>query len=265
MPSLTLTISYQKNIDQVFSATDLKNLYFTGIKLEDQFGNPIPQETIDFFIQAAQKELQDWLSIKLKRMAYRENRDYMYDDWTKWGYIPTTYPVEKAISLQGFVNTSLQINYSKDYLSAKSQGPDRDLYHRNIHLVPVAGSSSLINNNVLLGIAPYIGYFGNKMVPNYWSSVYVTGYDPIPKDILNAIGKLAAINLLIEVGVLVGGLPGLASKSIGIDGLSQSITTTNNSNKTGFGAKIDAYQAELQRQIPLMKSRYVGITFGVLG
>lgn len=264
MPSITFTISYKKNIDQVFSATDLKNLYFTGIKLEDQFGNPIPQETIDFMIQAAQKELQDWLSIKLKRMAYKENRDYMYDDWTKWGHIPTTYPAEKGLKLQGFVNTSLQINYSQDYLSTKAQSPDKDLYHRNIHLVPVAGSSSLINNNVLLGIAPYIGYFGNKQVPNYWEITYITGFSKVPADILNAIGKLAAINLLIEVGVLLGGLPGIASKSIGIDGLSQSITTTNSATKTGFGAKIDAYQKELERQIPLMKARYVGIIFGVL-
>ena len=105
MGSLSLTISYAKNTGLVLNASELKQLYFTGIKLEDQYQNPISNETIEFYIEAAQKELEDYLSIKLTRQAYQENRDYMFDDWIQWGYIPTTYPVVSPISLKGFLNT----------------------------------------------------------------------------------------------------------------------------------------------------------------
>jgi hypothetical protein len=267
MPSLTLTIQYAKNSSAILSSTELQQLYLTGITLEDQYGNPIDQSTIEFHIEAAQKEIQDYLSVKMMRMAYRENRDYMYDDWIKWGYMPTTYPVVTPVSLQGFLNTTLQIDYPNQWLSAKKQSPDEDLYHRNISLVPVQGASTsaIAGQTVYVGIAPLIGYWGNKNVPNYWEMIYITGFLKPPADILNMIGRMAATNLLLVIGDIIAGVPGLASKSVGIDGLSQSVTTTASSGKTTFSGRIDAWRKEMDRQLPLLKARYCGFTFGVLG
>lgn len=260
MGSLTLTISYAKNTGLVLSASELKQLYFTGIKLEDQFGNPISNETIEFYIEAAQKELADYLSIKLTRQAYQENRDYMYDDWIQWGYIPTTYPVVSPISLKGFLNTTLQIDYPAQWLSAKSQSPDEDLFARNISIVPVQGTASIASgSSIYVGLVPLSQRWGSRTVPSYWAIKYCTGFFRIPTDIMNAIGRMAAISVLALLNELISGQPGVSNKSIGIDGLSQS------SSVTGFSARIKMYQVELARQTPLLKARYVGFHFGVLG
>ena len=87
MGSLTLTISYAKNNGLVFNSTELKNLVFTGIALQDQFGNPIPEDTINFYIDAAQKEVENDLSVKMVRQAYTETKDFVQDDYVQWGYI----------------------------------------------------------------------------------------------------------------------------------------------------------------------------------
>lgn len=264
MGSLTLSIQYQKNLGTVFNSTELKTLFFSGVELRDQLGNPVPDETIDFAIESAQKEIQDLLSIKLKRMAYQEDRDFVHDDWIKWGYAPTTYPAVNALSVQGFLNTTLQIDYPTQWLKTKSQSPDEDLFHRSINLVPIAGASSqLAGNAVYVGISPYVGYFGSRMIPNYWRLKYITGFLKVPKDILNAIGKRASIDLFIALGDTILGV-GTANKSISMDGLSQSLGTTASAMYSLFSARINQYEKDLTRSIPLLKSRYTGISFGVL-
>jgi hypothetical protein len=262
MPSLTFSIQYQKNTGLVLSATELEELYFFGIPIVDQFGNKISPETITFYIEAAQKEIENYLSIKIIRQCVMESRDYYYDDWVQWGYIPSTYPVVKPLSLKGYANSSLQLEYPQQWLSSKRQTPDEDLYYRTISLVPVSGSGATIVTGVI-GLAPYVGFWGNKIVPNYWELTYITGFNKVPKDIIDAMGKLAAMNLFIILGEIVLG-PGIASKSIGIDGLSQSVSSTASAMYSAFSARIEQYTKDLERMKPAMKSRYLGIVFGVM-
>lgn len=265
MPQLTLSIQYQKNTGLVLNSTELKNLYFTGIELKDQYGNPIPEETINFYIEAAQKELADYLSIKLFPTCYSEDRDYVYDDWMQWGYVPTTYPVVKPIRLQGFLNTSLQIDYPKEWMSAKKQSPDEDLYHRSISLVPVTGGAAAVSGQPYFLQTPYSSIYGTKIIPNYWKIQFLTGFYKVPADILRAIGIFASISLFINLSDIINGAPGLAGKSIGIDGLSQSVTSTASAGKLAFAGRIDAYRKELKDTLlPNLKSRYCGFHFGTL-
>jgi len=263
MPSLTLSIVYGKNTGLVFNSTELKNLYFTGIDLKDQFGNPIPEETINFFIEAAQKEVQDLLTIKLNRTCYTETRDFVNDDYMSWGYVPTTYPVVEPVSLQGFMNTTLQINYPAQWLTAKRQVPDEDLYHRSMNLVPINGPSASYGAGTFVGILPLLGYFGNKQIPNYWAVKYLTGFNKVPTDILNYIGRLTATSILTNLQDIYLGV-GVASKSIGIDGLSQSLSTTASAMYGLFSARFNQYKNDMERQLPLLKARYCGIAFGVM-
>lgn len=258
MPQLTLNIQYQKNTGLVFNSTELSNLYFTGIPFKDQYGNPIPEETINFYIEAAQKEISDYLSIKLTRMCYQENKDYGFTDWIQWGYVPTTYPVVKPISLQGFLNTSLQIDYPLQWLSAKKQAPDEDLYHRSISLTPVTGGAVGVSGQPYFLQTPYASIYGSNLIPNYWFLKYQTGFLKIPADILRAIGMSAAISLFANLSDIIFGFPGVSSKTIGIDGLNQSATTSS-PGKLAFQGRIDLYRKELNDTLlPNLKSRYTG-------
>ncbi len=263
MGSVTFTISYQKNAGQVISASEMKALYLTGLPLTSPNGVTINDDVIDQYIKENQDGLEDLLNIKLNRMAYQEDRDFNYSDWIQWGYLSVSYPVVDPYSLQGFLNTTLQISYPKEWLSAKQQVGDVT-WQRNISLVPLQGSvSGLSGTSIYVGVSPYVGYFGNKTIPNYWKITYITGFNKVPQSIFKALSLMTKINLLALISFNVS-QPGIAGKSIGIDGLSQSVTTTANANKIAFGALADFEQTQLDKVIDTLKSNYAGIVLGSL-
>jgi len=258
MPTLTLKVKYDVNSGLVFSPEEIKSRYFLGIPVTDANGNPMSDEDINFFIEAAQTDMENFLVLKLKKQVYEENRDWDLDRWKQWGYIPATYQVVTPFRVQGFLNTTLQIDYPPEWLSSKETSGGIK-YHRTINLVPIHGSANSLSSNVVYtGIAPYVGYFGNKQIPNYWVIRYLTGWDAIPADILDAIGKLTAISIFHQLGDLIVGA-GIASKSIGIDGLSQSISTTSSATNAGYGARILGYLKDLDRVLPQLQQTYKGV------
>ena len=262
MPTLTLKIKYEVNSGLVFSPEEISSRYFLGIPITDSNGNPMSDEDMNFHIESAQTEIENFLSVKFKKQVYEENRDWDLDRWKSWGYVPTTYPVVTPYRIQGFLNTTLQIDYPPEWLSAKKVS-DGIKYHRTINLIPIHGSANSLSSNVVFtGIAPHLGYFGNKSIPNYWMVRYLTGWDVIPHDILDVIGKLTAISIFHQLGDLIVGA-GIASKSIGIDGLSQSISTTSSATNAGYGARILGYLKDLDRVLPQLQQYYKGLlTFG---
>lgn len=263
MAELVLSIKYSKNTGLVYNATELKNIYFTGIDFTDQFGNPIPEETINFYIEAAQREIENYLSLKFTIQAIKESRDYHNNDYRKFGYIPTTYPAIKAYAVKGFINTTLQINYPESQISTK-RSSDQDLYWRSINLVPINGPSTTLSSTaVFIGVTPYMGFLGNSSIPNYWEIFYKTGFCKVPADILNVIGKKASISLFANIQDIVLGV-GIASKSISADGIAQSIGTTSSAMYGLFSARINQYEKEMDITLPRLRSRYVGIQMGVL-
>lgn len=257
MAQLTLSIQYSKNRGNLYSAVELANVFFFGAPLADINGNYIPDETIDFYIQDAQQMWENLLSVKMQRMVYEETKDYSYDNWLKWGYIKTSYPVVKPLALAGFINTTLQVQYPNHWLSFKKQRPDEFTFFRKIELVPITGSaqSGSGSAHILLGVSPYIGYFGSSNVPNYWTLKYQTGFHKVPADIMMAVGKQAAIGLFTILGDIVLGTA-IASKSQSIDGLSQSVGTTASAMYSAFSARIVQYEKELKEARTLLARRY---------
>jgi len=73
------------------------------------------------------------------------------------------------------------------------------------------------------------------------------------------IGKLAAIGIFNVAGDIALGQSALASYSLSIDGLSQSISTTNSATNAAFGARIINYQKEIKDSLSKLKTYYRGI------
>lgn len=259
---LEFTISYSKNEGLVLSPLELKELFLFGINFTDpNTGYQIPTDTFKFAIQAAQEETEKYLGIKLKKQIIAEDKDFISDDWKAWGYIKTTYPVVAAHALEGFINTVRQIQYPTEWISVRHTN-DGEMYYRQIHLVPSGSTSGVTYSVVYNGIVPHLGFMGNRIIPNYWHMVYTTGFDTIPANLINFIGKLAAINLLYIAGELILGL-GLSNKTISIDGLSQSFSSTKSSQGGAFSGQIQATLKDLQLMLPKLEGYYKGITFGV--
>ena len=110
----------------------------------------------------------------------------------------------------------------------------------------------------------------NEEIDNYeetGSSVTkydITGFHKVPQTVIRYVALQAAIQCLIYASANITGQAGIASKSIGIDGLSQSVTSTANATKIAFGALIDSYTNEMKKLEDILEANYVGFTIGSL-
>lgn len=260
MGAITLSLKYAKNTGQSLSAAELKSLFFTGIRLADQDGNPISTDSLNFYIQAADVEVANQLMVKLFRVAYREDRDFMFDDFVQFGYLPTSFMVSKPLALEGLVNTTLQLTMPPEWLAYKKQANAEDCYYRQLHLVAISGAVASYSGSYLIGWAQSLGLFSLRQIPNYWRVSYLTGFQRVPLDILRYIGSIVTVRVLEFLNDIVTGIPGnVTSKSIGIDGLSQSVSVG------GYFKRIESMRKENERTGDLLRTRYRGYILGVLG
>lgn len=260
MPKVTYSILSSKN-DSPISPSELVDRYFFGIPVKDQSGNIMSEQSLSFYITAAMQSVEGWLNLKLKKQVVEESLSYHINDYKSWGFIPTTFPVLKVHALAGFIGKIQQVVYPPEWLSSK-QSNDPTGYHRAVYMVPVSGSANH-SSVVYSGVAPHLGWFGQQTIPNYWTIKYCTSFEQVPDDILDFIGKLAAINVFHQLGDIILGA-GIASQSIGIDGLSQSISTTSSATNAGYGARITGYIADLKMAKNDLKQKYDGMVLGIL-
>lgn len=262
MPKISLEIKYNKNRDLILSPEEIREIYMWGVQTRDQNGNEIPDSVVEFYIKAAQDEISHYLNLKLKKQVIEESLDFSGNDWRKWGYIKCTYPVRCPLKLEGYLNTIKQITYPVEWLSTRKINNEPELYHRNLYIVPAGTGVATSNAVAYSGIIPQLGLVDARSIPNYWTVRYVTGFDEVPKDIVNVIGKMAAINVFHISGDLILGA-GIASFSLGLDGLSQSISSTSSATNAGYGARIIGYGNDIKRQLPQLRDYYRGFSFGV--
>lgn len=260
MPKIVYKLKSRKNDGLAMSPSELLNLYFFGVPIKSQDGKFLSQNEVAFYISAATDEVEGYLNIKLNKQVIAERLNYSRSDFREWGFLPASFPVVEVFALEGFINTTKQVEYPKEWLSIKEINVE-GLADRSVNLVP-AGNTGATNSVVFSGITPHAGLYTSMIIPNYWQLKYCTGFNKIPADILNMVGKLAAINLFHIQGDLILGA-GIASQSIGIDGLSQSISTTSSATNAGYGARIIGYLNDLKIAKPLLKAKYDGFRLTV--
>ena len=259
MPTtIDLDVQYKKAEWLALNPSELKELYFYGIKIQDKYGNEMSEETYRSKILEAQKEVESMFSLKLAPQIIQEDISFYRDEFESFGFIRTSYPVVVPFNLDGYLGQVKQISYPFEWLSSKIHS-DGECWNRQIYLVPnqnAARTGTLVYN----GIVPYLGILGYTTLPNYWTVRYGTGYQKLPYDLLGLIGKLAAVKLFIIAGDLVLN-PGIGSQSLGIDGLSQSASISAGS---AFQNRIKNYLEEVKTSSSVMRSKYKGITLGSL-
>lgn len=256
MPVLTLKSKYKVNSDLLLSPEELKDIYLFGVPVKDRNDGIISNSSFEFYIQSAQEQLQNYLNLLFKKQVYKETLQFVAEDYYNWSYLRLTYPVVCPMLLEGFLNTTKQTTYPKDWLSSRKTS-DGILYHRNLYIVPAGNASALTQQQLFTGMLPNLSYLGLARIPNYWEVTYTTGFDKVPHDIIDAVGKLAAINIFRISGDLVIS-PGISSFSLGIDGLSQSMSAK------AYDVRIKAMLDDLNnRLLPQLKDYYKGYIFGV--
>lgn len=260
MPNLNYTLPYQINSNLAISANELRDIYLFGINFTDEFGNPYSDQNLEYHILNAQESLEDLLNIKFKPQVIQETLNYDMRRYGQWCYLRTSYPVRKGFSLKGYVGTTSQINYPASWLTSRRTN-DPIGWERQLNLVP-SGQDSVSFSEQAIFSTSYMGaFYGSTDIPEYFEVTYTTGFDVLPRDILDTVGKIASIGALNVMGDIGSLGSGIASKSISIDGLSQSQSSTASATSAANTARILQYKKELDSELKDLKGKYRGIGF----
>jgi|GEM_PF-5144092 len=253
MGSFAFTIRTATPSTPVLGAPEFRRDFLTGLahtRLSDQ--------AIRGWLLAAERTVENLLGIKISRQLVTEDLDQWIDE-TSFFYLRTIYPVVDAVELKGGVTEQAKSqSYPKAWLQVKRTNQPTG-YERKIFVVPQGGGQSPLNYQVAFtGLMMQNSWSQNGILPRYWRLSYLTGYDQAPEELVQLVGNLALIPALYKLANLV--LPaGLTSQSISLDGLSQSLSTSDPFGKTIAGA-ID----QTSKQLDQLRGIYQGMVFTVL-
>ncbi len=258
---------------QILDVDTLKTNYLYGLDLTDDAGRPYPDSLYAFFIKSAVNWLEHKLDIAIQKTVVEEEaHDYYREDYDKYIWLKTDFYPVIGIDWIKMVLPGNEVvqQFSNDWIRL----------HRlagQINIVPGAGVAGSIVFGARGTWIPLI-YSHNRMVPDAFRIKYTAGFGqaepgqvtmPDPKldrdaqVITELVGKIASFGPLNIAGDLLGGA-GIASQSIGIDGLSQSFNTTSSSTSAGYGARLIQYRTEIKDQVPTLQKYYRGVRLTVM-
>lgn len=236
----------------VISVADLKTNYLFGLDLTDDNGNEYPDSLFEFYIKSAVSYMELRLDIPLSpKRIVEERHDFYREDYPKYIWLETdVFPIldveEIKLVLPG--ERVVQI-FPRDWYQIEKE-------FGQIQLTPGIGSAG----TVLLGASgSYIWnlYNHSKSIPGAFRVTYTAGFEPLPFYLRDLVGMLASFGPLNIAGDLLGGA-GVASQSLSIDGLSQSIATTSSATNAGYGARLTDYRQQLKEKLPIVEGRLKG-------
>lgn len=259
-------------VEPLITVDKLKEVYLYGLEFKDSNGVDLPKRAFQTYIDNAVSMLEHYLDISIDPVKnYEENRDYKLNEYADWGFFElANYPVIQI--------NSIDLVYFRD----EDGEPEviQTIPNNWVRLQPHDGIVRLIPNARFpanLQVSQTGNYFPEilrtEMVPHLWRFNYDYGFDPcgIPVLLNQAIAMLAAIQALIVGGNLVLGA-GIAGSSISIDGLNQSIQTTQSAENSAFSATMKDYANRLYGTskddpfaiLTVLKNYYKGYDFGFI-
>lgn len=242
----------ESDYDTILTVDQLKNWFMFGLDLTDDDGYPFPNSMFVFAIKAAVDSLEKTLQLKIKPATIlQEYQDFYAQDYRDFAFIQlNNWPIISVERVQiKYPTAHTPIDFPQEWYQIRKE-------RGQVHLVPTSGSLSTI----LMGKGgDYLTFVwrGYDFMPNLWRIDYTAGFETgkCPNDIIAIAGKMACFYPLNIAGDLVGGVA-IASKSIGVDGLSQSINTTSSAENAGYSARLRQYERELKIEIPRLQQFY---------
>lgn len=245
------------NDDLILSVEDLKKIFLFGIDLTDDNGVDFPEEMYEFYIRSA----QEWVEAQLGGICLcptvipNEVHDYYLNDYISYSFLKLyRYPLLsiESVGIQYPLATNV-IQFDPTWFRAESVASQ-------VQLIPSQGTFS----SMLMTQGGSFIYSGMENVPGIFRVGYTAGFPrgQVPYLLKEIVGMKASLGPLNIAGDLIAGA-GIASKSISMDGLSQSISTTSSAENSGFGSRIKAYNEDIISRMKGLKAFYKGIAMVV--
>ena len=243
----------------LISVDELKDLYLFGVDLTDpNTGEPYPDRMLQHYINAAVGWMEKSLDIKLLAQDFLEVQDHYAGDYGRWGWFQLdNYPVRRIdeVAFQ-YPSMTEKVVIDLSWIVLVDDGLSGQL-----QVVP--GQGNIADVLLIPGQLMPLWSGSTGRVPGVWRLSYRAGFEPglpeaeggLPADIKNLIGMAASIGVFDIAGDLVAGA-GIASLSISVPGLSQSIGTTSSATNSGYGARIKSYQEQIKKALPNLRRFY---------
>lgn len=256
---MTEAVNKREPVGLIITPQEVKNLFLFGVSLTNDDGDPFPDEMFEFYIRSAQGWLETELGgIILCEREIEEYRDYHATDYQSFGFIKLhKFPVQSVSEI------SAQYPLSKDRLTFDPSWYRTESVGAQTNLVPTSGTFSSIVMGQNGGFLPLL-HSGNAYIPHFWKIKYKAGFkkEEFPFNLKELIGMKAAMGPLNIAGDLIAGA-GIASKSVSLDGLSQSLSTTASATNSGYASRIIQYNQEIKKRLENLKNYYIGISMVV--
>jgi hypothetical protein len=206
----------------------------------------------DFAIRMAISWIETQLDLDIRPTEQDEYQDYDHLEMQSWGRIQLSrYPVlsnasDIILSLQ-WPSMTQPYQFPVEWLRLKKE-------HGLLQIVPTVGSLSMA-----MALQPYFAV-QSGIIPDGLRIQYRSGFEfgTLPEDIRALIGMRACFPILNTAGDLIAGA-GIASGSLGLDGLSQSISTTSSATNAGYGARLVQFTKEIKEQLPRIRRRWKNV------
>jgi len=242
-------------LDTEITPQYLRENYLYGLDLTEDNGNPLPEGVYWEGIKAGFDWLEQVIGIDIRpRTVTNEMADFIRNEYMQWIYLRTKrFPVREVTAIKGSYYGN-DITFPLDWVRLKERAGI-------INLVPGGSSFASFLIPSTGGILPILNGQAQN-IPGFWRLSYTTGFakGEIPYNLRALICKKAAFMPLNILGDLVGGVA-IASKSIGVDGLSQSINTTNSAENAGYSARLRMYLKEIEQELPVIQKYWRPIPF----
>jgi hypothetical protein len=225
-----------RKTEPLVTVDKLLTTYLYGLEFKDSTGKDMPKEVFQNYIDNAVSMLEHYLDISITPVTcFVENRDYRLNEYADWGFFElSNYPV---IQVRKIEMVYFRTNDGLPETVQEIPGAWVRLQPHDgiIRLIPNARFPANLQISATGSFFPEV--MRSDMVPHLWRITYDYGFEDgkIPVLLNQAIGVLAAIQALIVGGNLVIA-PGIASKSVSLDGLSQSINTTASAENSPYSA-----------------------------
>ncbi len=215
----------------------LKDNYLVGFDFDGNDGQRLPPEFYEGKIADAIAKLESVAGMDvLERNIVGEKHDYFVTDYLNYAFMQLfRMPCQAVSQVRAVYPTGQTIQVFP------SEWVRLNVEHSQFSLVPTSGSLAQVMLGGGNGYLPFI-FAGLSHLPQLWEVDYVSGFrsDAVPRDVVSAVCKLACIEIFTIFSDLVGPL-GVASSSLGLDGMSQSIAR----QLPAFKARIDSYKFDL--------------------
>lgn len=236
--------TFTKKVGSLITVEQLKNTYLSGLDINVN-GVELSREVYQQYIDNAVSFLEHFLDISIAPVQnHIEFHDYHLNDYFQHGYqLLNNIPVISIVNID--------LTYFRDEdgdpitVTTIPQSWIRLEGHSGIiRLVPNTSFPSKLQINTQGSFFPELLRY--QHAPHAWQITYNFGFEEhkVPTLINYAIALSASMQALTVGGNLVLE-PGIASSSINIDGLSQSIQTTQSPENSAFSATIKDYEGKL--------------------